>query len=651
VQHTQEIDDYVLNNEMLDDAFKKRIQDGAALMGTAAGIVEGGLSITSLYGAAFHLAKALLITQNLTAVDLFTLLAGWVRIIDTTLHNLVQWSTSVNWNNLITELDTTEALMRDLIKGDTATGGPRPELLVDADRKGLVDNIISRIYKVRFAVLPDETEDPVGEDWEANHLDSHIYQMRSSISEYATNTLSIRFYDRVDHAQVGLPPLPAGQEMTIWTGNAHMMWDCQRALPHIMRTVAQLVIAYRLVDPAFRTTGRFKDDLQMIITSLDVLAARWASLIIWSKKRPFEGNLDSEFLGNDHPLAWDTRSGVGACRNNEANPPSLGIPMLNEPDYSRKRLEYGNTVVTVSGLRDFVEWVETLKPLLTVPTASETVDSETRLEGFRSFVRKERIKRNGTSRTVKTYHVDWLVKCVVRVQPQMAPYDYAGLKSVKYKFFLESYGSSGPDGPRIDRVPLTPSSNHQEKTISVDSPDVFVATEDDGSFGTRPHGGFVQVMPGFNPREIRSDVMVHATSSINDLHFDPRESKVAQNKKIREYTVAVSNMLPLTPVTKPPKPAWSLYPKRKRVTIGAAFNYGPSGDIKSGYVNLQIWNLDGNDGNTDNAGVLYLVVEETPPADPAATIRTVIELPPLNPTEYWSPGFSSMRPTPPLAPP
>jgi hypothetical protein len=86
----------------------------------------------------------------------------------------------------------------------------------------------------------------------------------------------------------------------------------------------------------------------------------------------------------------------------------------------------------------------------------------------------------------------------------------------------------------------------------------------------------------------------------------------------------------------------------KPVTIGVAFNYG-SGDIKSGYVNLQIWNLDGDtdlDGHAKNAGVLYLVVEETPPADPAATIRTVTELPPLNPTEFWSPGFSSMRPTP-----
>ena len=290
-----------------------------------------------------------------------------------------------------------------------------------------------------------------------------------------------------------------------------------------------------------------------------------------------------------------------------------------------------------------------LKPLLTVPTTSETVNSKTRLEGFRSFVRKETINRHGISRTVKTYHVDWLVKCVVRVQPQMAPYDYAGHKRVKYKFFLESYGSSGPDGPRIDRVPLTPSSSHQEETIKVDSPDVFVATEDDGSFGPRPAGGFVQVMPGFIPGEIRSDVMVHATSSVNDLHFDPRESKVAQNKKLREYAVAVFNMLPFTPVTKPPKPAWSLNPKRKSVTIGVAFNYGPSGDIKSGYVNLQIWNLD---GNTENAGVLYLVVEETPPADPAAIIRTVIELPPLNPTEFWSPeSRSPMRPTPPLAPP
>ena len=358
MDHTQEIDDYVLNNEMLDNDFKERIKDGVALMGTATTILEGDFSITSLYGAAFNLAKALLITPNTTGVGLFSVLAGQLVKIDTHLSILVQWATSVDWNNLKTELDTAETIMGGFIKGDTSTVGPRPELLVDADRIRLVDNVISRIYKVRFAVLPNETEDPVGENWEAHHLNSHIYQMRSSISEYATNTLSIRFYDRVDHAQVGLPPLPAGQEMTIWTGDAHMMWDAQRALPHIMRAVTQLVVAYRLVDPALRTTGRFKEELQMIITSLEVLAARWASLILWSKKRPFEGNLDSEFLGNDHPLAWDTRSGVGACRNNEANPPSLGIPMLNEPDYSRKQLEYGNTVVTVTGLRNFVEWVE-----------------------------------------------------------------------------------------------------------------------------------------------------------------------------------------------------------------------------------------------------------------------------------------------------
>src|ERR1041385_8957040 len=145
---------------MIDAPFRQRIQDNFALMKTAPEIVEGGVSIFSLYGAAMSLAKSLLITQSSTAVDKFVILANYLRIIDTDLHNLTQWSTSADWINLITELDKTEAMMRGFIKGDTATKGPRPELLMDADRVRLVDNVISAIYKVRFAILPDETENP-----------------------------------------------------------------------------------------------------------------------------------------------------------------------------------------------------------------------------------------------------------------------------------------------------------------------------------------------------------------------------------------------------------------------------------------------------------------------------------------------------------
>src|SRR5262249_30100828 len=86
--------------------------------------------------------------------DPFQLLVEHVQHIETTLNSLFDWNENANWTRVLTEMTTASAELRNFIDRTIVVPGPRPELLTDADRDRLFDNVIHAFRDVRFNLLP-----------------------------------------------------------------------------------------------------------------------------------------------------------------------------------------------------------------------------------------------------------------------------------------------------------------------------------------------------------------------------------------------------------------------------------------------------------------------------------------------------------------
>ena len=610
-----------------DENTRQAVTGFLGLASSLAMVATGVGSVAGLYGAGASLFSLLEATGS-GKPDRFLILAETLQRIDDKLSAYITWSIDASWDKLRTDFREATNSMHDYVSGTATPGHPPGTLKSDDNRVDFLRDVIVKLRTVREQLLPEGNE-------------STVYQKSQSHSEYGLTPTSLEFFERVNLADVQLNGLPAGHQQALLTGAANLMWDYRRAVIYMMPTLSQLVAAYRFIDPAFRTTGRFRGELQKTITSLEIFAARWASVIVWSKLA-----LDDDggtFTGLNFPAAYDVRSWAFYCLYTKNPSIPYAPPIPSEPDYSNRRREYANIVVTVTGLRDFYDSIGRLKTLLTLPAESESVDCDTKITGWRWFVRKRQVVHNRVTRNVKVYHVDWLIKCSVRVQPQLAPYDYAAGYPIKYKFFLESHHDtmSGWNDQPIQKVELKPKAAAQQIVIKVNSPEVIVPVEDDGTFGPAPRGGAIRRADRGPARrgQVVSKVSPAPAAATHEI-VAVYAGKAASNDSIKKYAKAVDGMLALQPVSGPPPRSSYQYPRLRDATIGVAFHHGPTNDIHAGLVQLEAWNLDGHD---ENVGALFFVVEEYPPAEPGAVIRTMVHLP-INPTEYWYPGLSRITP-------
>ncbi len=610
-----------------EEATRKAVTGFLGLASSLALVATGVGSVAGLYGAGASLFSLLDATGS-GKPDRFLILAETLQRIDDKLSAYITWSVNAQWDSLRTDFREATNSMHDYVAGTATPGHPPGALKSDDNRADFLRDVIVKLRTVRERLLPEGNE-------------STVYQQSQSHAEYGLTPTSLQFFERVNPADVQIGGLPAGQQQALLTGAANLMWDYRRAVIYMMPALSQLVAAYRFIDPAFRTTGRFKDELEKTITSLEIFAARWASVIVWSKL-----GLDDDggtFSGLDFPAAYDVRSWVFYCLYTQNPNVAFAPPIPNEPNYSNRRREYANIVTTVTGLRDFHDSIARLKALLTLPAESESVACDTTITGWRRFERKRQIVHDRVTRNVKVYHVDWLIKCAVRVQPQLAPYDYAAGYPIKYKFFLESHHDtlSGWTDQPIQKVELKPKAAAQQIVIKVNSPELYVAVEDDGTFGPAPRGGVIRRTDRgrANPGQVVSKVPSAPAAATHEV-VAVYAGKAASNDGIKKYAKALGGMLALQSVSGPPARAHYQYPSLRNATIGVAFHHGPANDIRAGLVQLEAWNLDGHD---ENVGALFFVIEEYPPAEPGSVIRTMVHLP-INPTEYWTPGFSRMTP-------
>jgi hypothetical protein len=278
----------------------------------------------------------------------------------------------------------------------------------------------------------------------------------------------------------------------------------------------------------------------------------------------------------------------------------------------------------------------------------------------RSFVRKGTVQRGGRQQIVKFYHVDWIIDVKLTLQPQNPPYDYAAGHAIKYEFFLESYSDNPktaayPPRHLLQRIgPLSARSNNRI-TMLVQNPDLYIAAEDDGTYGDPSvmwHKTLLntrvptsQPSPQFTPVNDRST----AISKLNGLlkaAGDEGTKGDLGNKTLNVVMQAANILGGKEWASEPPTTQFQFEQgKPTKCTFGYSLGFPPKGQIRDGATSFQCWNID---NQTVNVGALYLVVEEIPPGADGTRIKTAVMLP-LNPTEIWYPGYNFRDPQYPVS--
>lgn len=333
--------------------------------------------------------------------------------------------------------------------------------------------------------------------------------------------------------------------------------------------------------------------------------------------------------------------------------------MPDEPDYSKKRHEFAQKVLLFSGFLDFWDFVNQLRKLTTIPDETETVFPRLSATGPRSFVRKDTIPRGSRMQNVKFYHVDWTINVKLALQPQNPPYDYAAGHAIKYEFFLESYRDNPktaayPPRDLLQRIGPLSAGNNKRVTIVVQNPRLFIAGEDDGTYGdplpvtdkvilTTPTAPSSRIPQNFVP--VNDPTMtISNLNGIIEATGDEGSDVDLGNKTLNDTMHAANVLTEKEWASEPPTETGVSYQfddgNPTKCTFGYSLGFPPKGDIRDGTASFQCWNIDNQPANV---GTLYLVVEEIPPSSDGSRIKTGIMLP-LNPSEIWYPGYNFIGP-------
>lgn len=630
-----------LQDSYLSPQLKSSIQATQEAISMGGEIVGNISTVIGIFGAVIKLVEFLSFEKP--AADPLQKLANIVVQVDTTLRSLAAWNANANWTTVLAELSTTSTAVRDFLLQTGVSVSSRPGLLSDSDRVRVYDELIQPTRGVRNALLAPPENGP------SNFQESLFFRAGYLFP------LGEAAFVPMDPVALGISDLPIATPPLTWIGKESagaLIWDYRRALPQIIRTITQLILCFRIYDPAFRTTRRFNEEIKDVVRDLDIFAARWLQCLAWTHDLPLEPPeyQDSDLPESVAPCAIDTRSGATVSLDWG---PAYFQSMPGEPEYSRRRLAFARKLLLYSGFKDFRAWTHQIRDLATLPTKTESIGSEVRISGGRTLVKMTKLTVGGQERTVKIHHVDWLVSIGLTVQPQVAPYDYAHDRAIQYEFFLESYESlsdTGEPQTRIQRTRLTPGID-QRQTITCNSPEAWVPAEDDGTYSDErtPHTSLRPTL-----RNSSSDTQQHPVnkllSDFRSLTHTPEEGGAKaedasaihdhiSNRFLKTLAEFSALMAGRTVVMSPPT-ITAVNAQRRNVRIACSLEFGPTADLRQGIASFRAWNLDGEDANV---GALYFVIEEIPPKDRHSRIRTMFALP-LNPTEIWFAAFSRTGP-------
>ncbi|HFU7058065.1 TPA: hypothetical protein ACGN81_005157 [Bacillus cereus] len=256
------------------------------------------------------------------------------------------------------------------------------------------------------------------------------------------------------------------------------LWDYRLFAPHIIEAIAVMLPYLKALDPAFRTTGRYKDFLTNVKNELKLFASNMLHCIQWTRDYDPFGDQYSAPMADGWPVgAVDTCSGASAYDPDwkdlswypNPNDPLHLTSLLNvEESLKRAKEQRDQALLAVyqsSGLPYLQLIIGQIEHLLTPPTSaegSETVRMTVTKEGTNEMIGRE-------SRCVEPDIACTDRKCweasvykssrQISVLATTQPIEFREGYIIPYRYYLESYTEDNNDAPYqlIQRIELSES--------------------------------------------------------------------------------------------------------------------------------------------------------------------------------------------------
>ncbi len=265
-------------------------------------------------------------------------------------------------------------------------------------------------------------------------------------------------------------------------------WDYIPYTGIVFETISALLVAYKALDPAYRTTRRFEGKLKEIARGAEEFGNLIVKHILWTREWDEAANPVWDYVFAEGWLvgAVNACSGASAITMNwnegietTLHPTPLE-PVSGAPLYAdklfvitnmaeslerarRKRYVDWLTVLESSGALKVLQMAELLSELSTVPALSETVETFITAVAKRTFLEKrdQEIPADLGCDQATFVAAVHLVERKVTVHATLQSRRYQDAYTIPYTFALESYTTNSDltaqlDSSPLDRVELKP---------------------------------------------------------------------------------------------------------------------------------------------------------------------------------------------------
>lgn len=263
-------------------------------------------------------------------------------------------------------------------------------------------------------------------------------------------------------------------------------WDYTAYIGIIFETISALLVAYKALDPAYRTTRRFAAYLEQCAKSVKEFGELIVKHILWTREWDHQETHVWDYqLEEGWPVgAVNACSGASAITVNwkegiettpvptlydpvTGDPLNLGLVTITNMEQSlervrRKRFVDWLSVLGSSGAPKVLQMAKLLEELSTVPDSTETVEVHVTPLAKRAYFEKRDHKTPESLGCDQLTFVAaaYLVKRKIIVSVTLQPERYQDFYTIPYTFAVEAYATGSDLRPintlLLDRIELEP---------------------------------------------------------------------------------------------------------------------------------------------------------------------------------------------------
>lgn len=417
------------------------------------------------------------------------------------------------------------------------------------------------------------------------------------------------------------PPIPPTEDLKV-LGDGNWRWDYAPYVGAVAAVANLLLSYYKALDPAFRTTRQFENELNELADGLQLFGNQMAQHILWTREWTYADQYSMPMASGWPVGAVDACNGASAMVSRwkegvNSVPGPLDDyyhpPTVLNVDESLARARKARqinwlTVFNASGAPKVLQYAAIAREVATPPRTSETVRIETSHTAHRKFVETVKHKTpwflgcGQDEFDADEYHVQRAVLVHATTQPQRDQDYYA----IPYKFYLESWPTILAEGSELSGYPMYRveiTANGQSATLNG-----------------------LQFDWEVKKRELRVATSDHATRVVENLRAD-KYVQMAQTRPnllpiMNPWAQYASKLGTKHPVafSDPDVPGTITNQHTGQFTIDYSFS---SGD---GYVEVEFRNRP----EMGNFAAVFFVIEEQanldPKGNPGPIIRTMTDI-------------------------